>query len=150
MSGRDRRGKRDIDYSIFHSTGKKVDKVRDEMTDVREEKRVKEIQICDDLEEAFTLYALDDLETEDGVSEGLAYISDLGKEYRHIHIELKELLGEKPYAETYPESHKTLSRNTLDVTAPFITYTALFIYHPGKVANKSLFLSSLYPRSAAL
>ena len=46
MSGRDRRGKRDIDYSIFHSTGRKVDKVRDEMTDVREEKRVKEIQFA--------------------------------------------------------------------------------------------------------
>ena len=107
MSGRDRRGKRDIDYSIFHSTGRKVDKVRDEMTDVREEKRVKEIQICDDLEEAFTLYAPDDLETEDEVSEGLAYISDLGKEYRHIHIELKELLGEELYAQSYPESKVT-------------------------------------------
>ena len=87
MSGKDREAKRDLDYAVLHKTGDKVDKDR-KMEAVRREKRVKEMQICDDLDEAFTLYALKELVTEDEISEGLDHISELFKEYRHIHVDL--------------------------------------------------------------
>ena len=83
MSRRERAAKRDLDYAIFDKTGKKVDKNRNEMDKVRREKRVKELQLRNDINEAFTLYALADLETEDEISEGMAHISELGKEHRH-------------------------------------------------------------------
>ena len=51
------------------------------MEEVRKETRIKEMQLIDDIDEAFTIYALADLETEDEISEGLAHISELGKEY---------------------------------------------------------------------
>ena len=114
MSDRERAGKRDIDYSIFHKTGKKVDKNRNKMDEVRREKRVKELQLRDDIDEAFTLYALADLETEDEISEGIAQISELGREYRHIHVELKEILGDNAYGTEYPVNPVTDSvRNYL-------------------------------------
>ena len=114
MSDRERAGKRDIDYSIFHKTGKKVDKNRNNMDEVRREKRVKELQLRDDIDEAFTLYALTDLENEDEISEGIAQISELGREYRHIHVELKEILGDNAYGTEYPVNPVTDSvRNYL-------------------------------------
>ena len=58
MSERERAGKRDIDYAIFHKRGRKVDKNRNKMDEVRREKRVKELQLRNDINEVFTLYAL--------------------------------------------------------------------------------------------
>ena len=73
------------------------------MEAVRREKRVKEMQICDDLDEAFTLYALKELVTEDEISEGLDHISDLFKEYRHIHVDLKERFGRRSVRYSVPK-----------------------------------------------
>ena len=111
MSGKDREAKRDLDYAVLHKTGDKVDKDR-KMEAVRREKRVKEMQICDDLDEAFTLYALKELVTEDEISEGLDHISELFKEYRHIHVDLKELLGDEAYATAYPKDEVTEKART--------------------------------------
>ena len=77
------------------------------MEEVRKEICIKELQLINNIDEAFTIYALADIETEDEISEGLAHIIELGKEYRHIHVELKEMLGDVAYATAYPENQVT-------------------------------------------
>ena len=95
-----RKGKRRLDYRIFHEQGIKRDLTT--MADVRNTMRVRELQICDDLVDAFTLFNLDELDTCEEISEGMTHITELGKQYRHIHVELKELLGDAPYTAAYP------------------------------------------------
>ena len=54
MSRKDRAVKRDVDYRILGRTGEKVDIDR-KMEDIIREKRVMEMQLCDDIDEAFKL-----------------------------------------------------------------------------------------------
>ena len=95
-----RKGKRRLDYRILHEQGIKRDLTT--MADVRNTMRVRELQICDDLVDAFTLFNIDELDTCEEISEGMTHITELGKQYRHIHVELKELLGDAPYTAAYP------------------------------------------------
>ena len=72
MSKKVRLAKRDLDYGIYHRTGEKIDKSRKQgadMEEVRQETRIKEMQLMDDIDEAFAIYALADLETEDEISD---------------------------------------------------------------------------------
>ena len=45
--------------------------------------------------------------TEDEISEGVIHISNLGKEFRHTHVALKELMGDEAYAKEYPATQVT-------------------------------------------
>ena len=101
-----RLAKQNIDYKIFHKHGKKVVKEGD-MAD--SEQAVKEMQIMDDLNEAFDLFDLEYCVTVDEISEGMSEISERGREFRHIHIELKNLLGDA-HAGTYPKYEETCKK----------------------------------------
>ena len=110
MSGRSRRSNPDIysvDYSIYHRTGSKVLKPRlsntTDMADVVKTLQIKEKQIADDLNEFFYLSSLDDLSTPEEINDGLETIAQLGRDLRHIHISLKEEMGDEQYAEKYVE-----------------------------------------------
>ena len=95
MSDRPRRTQSlyDLDYTILHKTGEKVHKTNMDLKTLK----IKERQIRDDLVENLRLYDLQDLETLDDVLEGLENVTEVGKSYRHIHVELQVSMAEADY-----------------------------------------------------
>ena len=51
--------------------------------------------------ETLNIYNLPDIDTIDELTESIEQINDLGKQFRHIHVELKSIMGEQDYAEAY-------------------------------------------------
>ena len=73
-----------------------------------DEKRVLELKIFDDIMYIYdNNTVLDDLETVEELTEVLEEISLLNKQYRHVHVELKFLMGDD-YADAYKEHDKRL------------------------------------------
>ena len=72
------------------------------------EKKVLELQIFDDIKYIYDNNAvLDDLETVEDLNEVLEEISLLNKQYRHVHVELKFLMGDA-YEDAYKEYDQRL------------------------------------------
>ena len=91
----------DLDYAVLHETGERVHKSSNmDLTKLK----VKEKQLRNDLSEHLRLYALQDMETLDEVLEGLDIVSETGKGYRHIHVELEIAMGEGNYLAEYPKA----------------------------------------------
>ena len=109
MCDQNRKTKLDIDYKIFNKTGEKVLKSRRSEKMALSEKKLKELKVRGDIQEIFDTCAGDDLETVDEITENLEEMNRLGKEYRHIHIELKSLMGDE-YASAYANYHDFLDR----------------------------------------
>ena len=122
MSDRNRIAKVNIDYVVYHRTGDKVLKSRSNSLEIAEsvmeqpqdkmalnEKSILELQVVEDLTESFLIFDLEDLETKQELTEGMEQISELGKKFRHVHVELKNLMGETEYAEKYPNYDKKCS-----------------------------------------
>ena len=103
MSGRSRRSKShyDLDYSVFHETGERVHK--SPIMDLTKLK-IKAKQLRNDICEHLRLYNLQDMDTLDEVLEGLDIVSETGKCYRHIHIELEVAMGETEYLAEYAKA----------------------------------------------
>ena len=100
------------DYSVLHHTGKRVYISRSQVEpnmDLRA-KQLKEKQIIDDLTECFLLFSLADLETTEEIHEGLDSIGDLGRQLRHIHIDLKEEMGNDAYGDAYPNFNEEVEK----------------------------------------
>ena len=73
-----------------------------------DEKKVLELQIFDDIKYIYDSNAvLDDLGTLEDLTEVLDEISLLNKQYRHVHVELKFLMGDD-YADAYKEYDQRL------------------------------------------
>ena len=107
MSGHKRADRIVIDYLQYHKTGEKILKTkRSEKMDLRE-KKVKEMQICEDIAESLNIYVLDDLETESEISEAIEQVNELGRQFRHVHVELKEEMGERDHGEAYVKYAET-------------------------------------------
>ena len=101
------RSKRRLDYTVFHTRGKKVDKM-DEGTDgpgvAKGDNILTELKTIDSLK--FSLEVYDDIEDFDSkseVQEAMNSISDLIKVYMNVHAELKVELGDEDYVEKYPD-----------------------------------------------
>ena len=62
---------------------------------------VKETQVVGDIQHSLALFALDDLVSQDEITKGMSDITQLGKEFRHLHVELKSQLGNE-YDEKFP------------------------------------------------
>ena len=109
MSDRLRRSQSlyDLNYAILHNTGEKVQKSLN--MDVTKLK-VKEKQVRNDLSESFRLYDLQDMDTVDDVLEGLQHVTDIGKSYRHIHIELESAMGETDYLAAYGKAEEVTEK----------------------------------------
>ena len=95
-----------LDYSALHSDGSRIRK--SEAMDPQKVK-ISEKQVRDDINENLNLYALNDLDTLDDVLEGLDIITDLSRSFRHLHVELEELLGGD-----YPTEYGDKVKKTLD------------------------------------
>ena len=102
MSSRLRRSQSlyNLDYAVLHDSGEKI--LKSVNMDL-ERLRVKEKQIRGDLAENLRLYDLQELETVDDVMEGLDHVTEIGKSYRHVHVELENALGEVDYLGAYPK-----------------------------------------------
>ena len=123
MSNPSRTAKINRDYDVYHRTGDKVLKSRSNSIEITEkkmedhprdamalnEKTVGELIVAEDLSESFLIFNLDELETKQDLTEGMEQISDLGKKFRHMHVELKNLMGETEHAEKYPDYDKKCS-----------------------------------------
>ena len=70
-------------------------------------KKIEELQIEEDISEAFHIFDLNDLDTEKEITEGVEQISELGQKYRHVHVELKSEMGETEHAESYAEKYSS-------------------------------------------
>ena len=92
-----------IDYKVYHETGKKVlvegKGTGSKMSSAQIE--IEELKIVEDISHNLALYKLEDLCTEEEIKEAVDVISELGQSYRHVHVELKSVLGE-----TYEDKYK--------------------------------------------
>ena len=112
MSGRSRRQNPNtysLDYGVLHRTGQRVNKPTSD-PNLEMDSRIREKQIADDLNESFLLFSLDELESPEEVRDGLESIMQTGRDFRHIHILLKEELGEEKYAEVYVDFEDVMKR----------------------------------------
>ena len=120
MSGRPRRNNPELyslDYGPLHRTGARVHKPGSilepepgSILDSEMDSKLKEKQITDDLNEAFLLFSLEELSSSDDIEDGVASIGQIGRDYRHIHIQLKDELGEDAYAEQYAGFEDTVTK----------------------------------------
>ena len=117
MSENQRKTKIDIDYKVFHKTGEKVLKSRDNAMDAKYV-HLKAKKIKGDILEHFNLYEIDELENVDELTESLDIILNLSKEFRHLHVDLRENLGDDNYEVTYPkiEEFSTRVRDYIKIT----------------------------------
>ena len=123
MSDLGRIAKPNLEYKTYHNTGDKVIKTSQNNLDLPDnqpggkvstyidkmawaEKSVLELQIVEDISESLLIFSVVDLDTENEVSEGLEVVSDLSQKYRHVHVELRTLMGEEAYAEKYGDYAK--------------------------------------------
>ena len=103
------RNKDRIDYKIFHETGRKVviSGGKISKNKMATDEKIVEMKIVADIKYTLGVYTLEDLISGDDIEEGLTVISGLGQQFRHIHVELKNKLG-NDYETQYPEYNKTL------------------------------------------
>ena len=94
-SRRTRKCKTDFDYGIYNETGVKVavDRTSVKMASPLEEKKLFDLQIFDDIQYIYDTNVLGEIDDVEDLNEVLIEISDLNKRFRHIHVELKYLLG---------------------------------------------------------
>ena len=100
------RSKRRLDYTVFHSRGKKVDKM-DEGNEVpgvaKGDNKVTELKTIDSLKFSLEVYDdIEDYESKSEVQEAMDIILGLIKVYISVHAEIKVELGEEDYIEKYP------------------------------------------------
>ena len=70
----------------------------------------REKKILDDLNESFLSFSITELDTAEDVGEGLLSINEHGRDYRHIHVELKEHLGEAVHFLTLSRRSETIRK----------------------------------------
>ena len=62
---------------------------------------IEECKIMEDINHCLSLYVLKELHSEEEIKEALAEMLHLSQNFRHVHVELKALLGDK-YNAKYP------------------------------------------------
>ena len=108
MSRHPREVNKRIDYRIFNSTGARVlipqqpDLQSMDLTMDENGKKLKEIQIADDIDNLKETYPLDELDSSDDLEEYINFLHGYVTDYRHIHADLKMSLGADPYNLAYP------------------------------------------------
>ena len=106
-----RKVKVDIDYRVFHETGRKVLKVPSSlvMNTSRERLVIREMTCVEDIEEFFATNDLEELDNVEDLEEYLATLAEISKEFRYVHAELKFIL-EDEYGAGYAVSKLHLEK----------------------------------------
>ena len=107
------RNKPRLDYAVYHKTGIRVLEQLDggDTQENMADQAMNELIIKEDLRHSLKIHDIEDLETEDDIKEGVNIISELVKNYRHVHVELKCKLAEG-YPEKYPDYEDVLANAT--------------------------------------
>ena len=91
MSNRTRKQPKNyrLDYSIWSKIGEKVYKTREDISEMDSTKQLqlREMQCKGDIDDHLELYKVEELTDINEVEEALSFIGELGKEFRHVHIE---------------------------------------------------------------
>ena len=111
MSRTPRTCRLDLDYKVYHETGKKVLKEKQNlvMSTVAERAVISEKCCVDDIEDFLETNQLDEVDDVEDLTEIINCVSEIAKQYRHCHAELKVLLDEK-YLQDYPNSKQHVER----------------------------------------
>ena len=102
------RSKLDLDYRIFHRTGKRVLKDR-ETGQKMDDLQIQAINICSDVEDHFDSYDLQDIEDEGDLLTYVAKVEENKREFRRIHSQIKSNLGEEDFIDKYPYYDKLVN-----------------------------------------
>ena len=97
--------KKRIDYKVFGSTGEKV--LKSNITDM-DDKKLKELQVFDDIKNLQEVYPINELESSNDLIEYINSLQEYTTNYRHIHTDLKMSLGEDVYNNEYPQFNDIL------------------------------------------
>ena len=111
MSKTPRTCRLDINYKVYHETGRKVLKEKQKvvMSTVAERAVISEKGCVEDIEDFLETNQLDEIDEIEDLTEVINNISEIGKQYRHYHAELKVLLGEQ-YLLDYPNPKQQVER----------------------------------------
>ena len=91
-----------IDYKVYHKTGEKINlKVSQPKMDATSLAH-QELKFFEDIKHSLKLYAIEELFTEEECQEAFV-IDELYKNYRHVHVDLKNLLSDEEYKTKYPK-----------------------------------------------
>ena len=107
------REKERFDYAVYNDSGRNIPKpFSDEHTAEMADETVKrEKRLVEDIIHSLQIYAIDDCITVDELDEGAAQISALAKDFRAVHVDLREVF-EHTYDEKYPDYQKSLNTMT--------------------------------------
>ena len=102
-----------LDYKVLHLTGQKVTKLDSANMDesVLKTLEIEALKNTEDVNHYFGVYAPEVLESVEEVNEAIDVLTNVSQKYRHIHVELKSVLG-KNYNNKYPEYEINLSKIT--------------------------------------
>ena len=103
------RSKARICYRTYHSTGEKVFLPESGANMDLNNVVVEECKVMEDINHSLALYGLSELFSEEEVKEAYGELLQLSQKYRHVHVELKALLGNE-YGEKYPLYQNTYDR----------------------------------------
>ena len=70
-----------------------------------------DLKLMDDTKLSLNIYVIEELETADDISEGIDVMSTLSQNYRHLHVELNNKLGNN-YVEQFPNYNEHLTTLT--------------------------------------
>ena len=106
-----RKAKKDIDYKVYHTIGRKVLKERKSvvMNTAQERLIITEKACVEDISDFFETNELNEVDNVEDLAEYLSTLAELSKDFRHIHAELKFTLA-KDYDEEFPDSHQHLEK----------------------------------------
>ena len=113
MSGHRRKGKNNLDYNILHKTGARVLKGKEHPGNNMEnlvDKKLQELLINEDINEIFKTYDINELDTIDELNESIEHVAEVGKTFRHIHVELRSVMSEKEYENNYNDFQNTIDK----------------------------------------
>ena len=96
-------------YRTYHLTGEKVYLTESGANMDLNNVVLEECKIMEDINHSLSLYELSELYCDEEVKEAYDKLMQLSQKYRHVHVELKALLGGK-YEEKYPLYQNTYDR----------------------------------------
>ena len=86
MYRKSRKVKVDFDYSIYGKTGEKVPKNRENMD--FESRKILELKIVADVKDILENDKIEEMDS-DELEEKLSEMTELSKQFRHVHVEIK-------------------------------------------------------------
>ena len=117
MSERERRDISRLNYQVLHSTGEKVEKEVDRISQTLEGHQVTNMALVEKLKnkekkilvEFQNMVEITELQTMSEIEEYLSEIREIKKSYLNIHVDLEDELGQQVYQEMYKNYKKVLS-----------------------------------------